>query len=118
RSRARQRAFQPSRAEQGRALEDFALWCAAWEDGESSPAVLQQAEAEPGGLAALRRDLAPRIDFYCWLQWIADEQLAAAVRAAGTAGMSIGVMQDLAVGVHPEGAHAWARRGGGASGID
>src|SRR5699024_12524485 len=44
RSRARQRAFQTYRAEQGRALEDFALWCAAWEDGESSPEVLQQAE--------------------------------------------------------------------------
>src|SRR5699024_11228055 len=47
RSRARQRAFQTYRAEQGRALEDFALWCAAWEDGESSPEVLQQAEVEP-----------------------------------------------------------------------
>jgi len=117
RSRARQRAFQTYRAEQGRALEDFALWCAAWEDGESSPEVLQQAEVEPGGLAALRRDLAQRIDFYCWLQWIADEQLAAAVGAAGTAGMSIGIMQDLAVGVHPEGADAWAMRDVLASGM-
>src|SRR5699024_9966515 len=64
RSRARGRAFQASRAQQGRALEDFALWCAAWEDGDSSADVLQAAEAEPGGLAALRRDLAQRIDFY------------------------------------------------------
>src|SRR5699024_708817 len=89
RSRARQRAFATYRARQGRGLEDFALWCAAWEDGDGAARELRAAEAEPGGLATLRAELAARIDFYCWLQWIADEQLATAVRTAATAGMSI-----------------------------
>src|SRR5699024_44769 len=78
---------------------------------------MKQAEVEPGGLAALRSDLAQRIDYFCWLQWIADEQLAADFSAAGTACMSIGIMQDLAVGVHPEGADAWAMRDVLASGM-
>lgn len=110
RSRARQRTFEGFRAEQGRSLEDFALWCAAWEDGEGTPRVLSEAESEPGGLAALRTRLTERIDFYCWLQWVADEQLAVAARTADTSGMRIGLMQDLAVGVHPDGADAWAMR--------
>ena len=39
---------------------------------------------------------------------IASEQLAAAQAAARAAGMRIGVIADLAVGVHPGGADAWA----------
>ncbi len=46
--------------------------------------------------------------FYSWLQWVADEQRGAAHDAAIRAGMAIGVMTDLAVGVHPTGADAWA----------
>ncbi|MGZ4640370.1 MAG: 4-alpha-glucanotransferase, partial [Actinomycetes bacterium] len=38
----------------------------------------------------------------------ADTQLAEAHRAARSGGMAIGVMHDLAVGVHPEGADVWA----------
>ena len=41
------------------------------------------------------------IDFYSWLQWVLDEQLADAQQAATDAGMRLGVMHDLAVGVHP-----------------
>lgn len=108
RSRARQRDFEAFRADRGRSLEDFALWCAAWEAGDSGPGVLANAEAEPGGLASLRTELQDRIEFYCWLQWVADEQLAAAETTAVRAGMRIGIMQDLAVGVHPAGADAWA----------
>jgi len=47
-------------------------------------------------------------EFHTWLQWVADEQLAAAQQAATEAGMAIGVIHDLAVGAHPGGADAWA----------
>ena len=50
------------------------------------------------------------MEFHRWLQWVLDEQLAAAQQPATDAGMAIGVMHDLAVGVHPEGADAWALR--------
>lgn len=109
RSRARERALRRFRIEQGRGLEDFALWCAVAEqhtDGEPWPLD----DTAPGALAAVRRELAERIDFHCWLQWIADEQLERAQRTALEAGMRIGVMHDLAVGVHPRGADSWSMR--------
>ena len=48
--------------------------------------------ADPGsaGVTALRRELADRIEFHQWLQWLTAEQLAAAQQAARQAGMSIG----------------------------
>lgn len=54
-----------------------------------------------------RRD----VDFHIFLQWAADQGLASAQRAALDAGMAIGLIADLAVGLDPGGAHGWARRG-------
>jgi 4-alpha-glucanotransferase len=99
-------------ARDGRAVGDWATWCAIAEvhgpDWRSWPAAL----ADPGsaGVAALRETLADRIDFHSWLQWLTAEQFAAAQRAARQAGMGIGVITDLAVGAHPGGADAWARQ--------
>lgn len=107
RSAGRQARFDAFRAEQGPGLEDFALWCALYEhfDGEPWPD-----DVRPGAerTEELRRELAERVEFFCWLQWVADEQLGAAHRAALEGGMRIGVMHDLAVGVHPQGADTWA----------
>ncbi len=95
-----------------RAIDDWAAWCAIAEvhgpDWRSWPATLR----DPGSAAVteLRRTLADRIEFHAWLQWLAAEQLAAAQQAARRAGMSIGVITDLAVGAHPGGADAWARQ--------
>ena len=46
-----------------------------------------------------------------------DEQLAAGQTASEQAGMALGIMHDLAVGVHPYGADAWALRDTYAQGI-
>jgi 4-alpha-glucanotransferase len=95
-----------------RAIGDWATWCAIAEvhgpDWRSWPAAL----ADPGSaeVTELRRELADRIAFHEWLQWLTAEQLAAAQQAARQAGMSIGVITDLAVGAHPGGADAWARQ--------
>jgi len=95
-----------------RAIEDWAAWCALAEvhgpDWRSWPAAL----ADPGSarVTELRRALADRIEFHAWLQWLAAEQFAAAQQAARRAGMTIGVITDLAVGAHPGGADAWARQ--------
>ncbi len=109
RTRSRNRAFAAFRRSQGQGLEDFALWCAVQEtfDGETWPLTDDVSRAQ---LAALRREHADRIDFHAWLQWIADEQLASAQATAKAGGMGIGIMHDLAVGVHPEGADAWSLR--------
>ncbi len=64
----------------------------------------------PDGAAAARfaRDHAAEIDFHLFAQWLTRESLAAAQRAAREAGMGIGLIADLAVGVHPGGSDSWA----------
>jgi len=108
RSRARRRAFDRFRAYEGQGLEDFALWSALTEyyAGQEWP---EEAKDSASPLVArLRTELAERVDFYCWLQWVMDEQLESAQGTARAAGMGIGIMHDLAVGVHPNGADVWA----------
>ncbi|EYR64527.1 4-alpha-glucanotransferase [Actinotalea ferrariae CF5-4] len=110
RSAARQAAFEQYKELEGQGLEDFATWCALAEhfEGRTWPAAADDRGSEL--VKGLREKLADRIQFHCWLQWVADEQLADAQRAAVEGGMRIGIMHDLAVGVHPEGADAWAMR--------
>ncbi|WP_250443728.1 4-alpha-glucanotransferase [Actinotalea sp. C106] len=110
RSAAREARFAAFRAEQGQGLEDFATWCALTEhfEGQAWPAGADDRGSELVG--RLRTELADRITFHCWLQWLADDQLAAAQRAAREGGMRLGIMHDLAVGVHPEGADSWSMR--------
>jgi 4-alpha-glucanotransferase len=105
----RERSFTAFCEREGRGLLDFATWCALAEKhglpwGEW-PAELQDPRGE--AVEALRDQIADDVEFYRWLQWIVDEQLAAVQRQAKEAGMSLGVFHDLAVGVHPEGADAW-----------
>ncbi len=114
----RQAAFDAFRAREGQGLQDFALWCAL-SDEYGEPAAWPAELADPHGTAAqdARVRLADGVEFHSWLQWLLDEQLAAAQQAARDAGMAIGVMHDLAVGVHPEGADAWALSDVLASGV-
>jgi len=49
-----------------------------------------------------------RVEFYAWLQWIADEQLAACGQRSLELGLAVGLYQDLAVSVDRAGAEAWA----------
>jgi 4-alpha-glucanotransferase len=97
------------RTREGPALTSFATWCALAErfgaDWRRWPAELHDAGGPAA--AAARERLARRVDFHMWLQWLLDGQLAAAQRGARAAGMPIGVVHDLAVGVHPGGADAW-----------
>jgi 4-alpha-glucanotransferase len=107
----RQAELDAFRARDREAVGDWATWCAIAEvhgpDWRAWPAAL--ADPRSAAVAALRRTRADRVDFHAWLQWLTAEQAAAAQRAARQAGMSIGVISDLAVGAHPGGADAWAR---------
>lgn len=107
RSQARQRDFNRFREEQGQGLEDYALWCAL---SEKYPDGFPEGVTSPQSMYVQREkaELTERIDFFCWLQWIIDEQLGEAQRAAANTGMKIGIFHDLAVGVHPLGADMWA----------
>jgi 4-alpha-glucanotransferase len=51
------------------------------------------------------------IAFQIFLQWVADRSLATAQARACGAGMRIGLIADLAVGMDADGSHAWSRQG-------
>ncbi|MEV7404018.1 4-alpha-glucanotransferase [Streptomyces sp. NPDC091267] len=106
-------------AEQGQALEDHALWCALAEvhgsDWHAWPAGLRDPRSKE--TARARGELLDRVDFHCRLAWLTDTQLADAQRAARDAGMAVGIVHDLAVGVHPGGADTWAQQGAFAHGM-
>ena len=119
RSRARQRDFERFRAEQGEGLERFALWCALSEKyGELQDWPETLRDASNAFVANEARTLTERIDFYAWMQWIVDEQLGRAQSEARASGMGLGIMGDLAVGVHPRGADAWSDPESFAAGIE
>ncbi|WP_207839517.1 4-alpha-glucanotransferase [Williamsia soli] len=92
---------------EGEGLLEFATWCALIEKYGAASPKWRKSLRDPSGVAESRIKLADRIAFYSWLQWICDEQLASAQEAATDAGMSIGIIHDLAVGVQQGGADAW-----------
>jgi 4-alpha-glucanotransferase len=120
RSVGRELDFRAFVAREGTALRDFARWSVfarlhgtdyrGWPEDlrdVGSPAVEELAEQHSDD-----------VDFEMWLQWQLDEQLAAAQGKATSAGMALGTMHDLAVGVHPGGADAWRLRSTYAVGIN
>lgn len=115
----RQAALREFRAAQGQALLDHATWCALVERYGADRRQWPEGLRDPGSAATARErdELADRVDFHCRLAWLTDEQLGAAARAAREAGMSVGVVHDLAVGVHPDGADAWAQGDAFAAGM-
>ncbi|WP_030934547.1 4-alpha-glucanotransferase [Streptomyces sp. NRRL S-646] len=108
----RRAAYVDFLAEQGEALEDHATWYALAEvhgsDWSRWPAALR--DPRSAETARARRELMDRVDFHSRLAWLTDTQLTDAQRAAREAGMPVGIVHDLAVGVHPGGADAWAQQ--------
>ena len=50
------------------------------------------------------------IEFHLFLQWIAARSFASVQHGARDAGMRIGLIADLAIGMNPGGSHAWSRQ--------
>lgn len=48
------------------------------------------------------------VEFHTYLQWLAEEQLAAAQRSARERGMTLGLYGDVAVGVNSAGSETWS----------
>jgi len=95
---------------EGQPLQDFALWCALEEHYAGTERPDAARDIASPLVEGLREQLAGRVAFHVWLQWIADQQVASAQAAARAAGMAIGIMHDLAVGVHQLGSDAWSLR--------
>ncbi|MGE5469527.1 MAG: malto-oligosyltrehalose synthase [Bacteroidota bacterium] len=116
---ARARAWQEFRQQGGEALERQALFEAlqahfsggdalvwgwpAWPEAWRSP----QAEA----VKDFARTHGEEIEFHIYLQWLAEQQLRAVGEQARQCCHGVGLYHDLAVGIDPGGAEAWANRG-------
>lgn len=83
----------------------FGQGARGWQDWPS-------AYHDPAGdsVADFARTHAAEVDFYLFCQWLADRGLAEAQKAAKDAGMALGLIADLAVGMDGGGSHAWSRR--------
>ncbi|MGW8380277.1 4-alpha-glucanotransferase [Streptomyces sp. ODS28] len=118
-SPGRRAAYCDYLAERGQALDDHATWHTLAElhgpDWSRWPAGLD--DPRSARTARARAEHLERVDFHCWLTWLADTQLAAAQHTAREAGMPVGLVHDLAVGVHPRGADVWSRQDAFARGI-
>lgn len=104
------------RKDRGAALQDHAIYESlhghyaaslgpghGWQDW---PAALQ----DPAGdaVAEFARDHSRDVDFHVFAQWLASESLLDAQASARSAGMSCGLISDLAIGTDPRGSHSWS----------
>ncbi len=114
---ARSRAFEAFRAEMGPSLRTFAIFMALQEQlvaGADLSMMDWRRWPEPfrapdtPEVEAFAQERATRVAFHEYLQWQADEQLRGAQHTAVQAGMRVGLYRDLAVGVGPASATAWA----------
>ena len=111
RTAGRDLAFAAYRAREGAALDDFATWCALaekygsdWHQWPESVQPSRRLTASPSSSESIRP------------QWISIAGCNGSLtsnspprsRRRSPPGMSLGIMHDLAVGVHPNGADSWA----------
>jgi 4-alpha-glucanotransferase len=96
-------AFTKFCREQGADLDRFATFCALAEQHQSGWHAWPEPYRHPSAQAVAQYagDHRQRVDFHKWLQWTLDTQLAQASR-------HVALMQDLPIGVDPDGADAWA----------
>ncbi|MBT1181990.1 4-alpha-glucanotransferase [Bifidobacterium sp. CP2] len=110
RSPEREASFEAFKRAAGPDLDAFATWCVAfevWGAPWEEPSWFHRTNRDSPEVKALVEEHRDLFEFNRWLQWIADEQLTAAQRAAKDSGMALGLMMDMAVGVHSLGADAW-----------
>ncbi|HEX6978210.1 MAG TPA: 4-alpha-glucanotransferase [Alphaproteobacteria bacterium] len=112
----RRRAFDEYRLSRNPALERFAVFQALRESlGERETWLRDWRRWPPeyhspdsADVAEFAREKAEEVEFFIYLQWQAELQLARCAEAARTGGMPIGLYLDLAVGTDAAGGDAWA----------
>lgn len=120
---ARGQAFRAFQQEGGRIAELFCTFEALHEEflrqdnsyWRQWPEELRH-PASPG-VAAFAAEKRDRVEFFWWLQFIADQQLGAAHKAALDGGAGIGLYRDLGVGIAGDGAESWLEQDNLALGI-
>lgn len=109
--------FLAFRADGGEALEAHALFEALharqfrrdftkWNWRDWAPELRDPASR---AVANFARDNSCEVGFHVFAQWLVDRSMARAQGAALAAGMRVGLLSDLAVGMNAGGSHAWSR---------
>ncbi|TYK66118.1 4-alpha-glucanotransferase [Colwellia echini] len=108
--------FEAFKAEQGNDLQQFATFDALYEhfqvNNDNSfgwqdwPLDFQNPLSE--AVREFQLTHATRIDYFCFLQWIAAQQLSAIKKQTGEQNMAIGLYLDLAVGCDGSGFDVWS----------
>ena len=112
----RGRAFREFQEEGGVAARRFATFAALHErflaEGKGYWRHWPEEFRHPDSPAVARfaDDNRAKVGFFWWMQFVADQQLAAAQQAGKAAGMAIGLYRDLGVGIAGDGAEAWAEQ--------
>jgi 4-alpha-glucanotransferase len=104
--------FDRYRLSEGEPLREFAVFCALAERlrGGWRGWPLPYRDPRSAPVARFAEEHAGRVRFHEWLQWLLDRQLAEASR-------ELDLVQDLPVGIDPDGPDAWAWQGLLAEGV-
>lgn len=110
RSGARARDYRRFLAEEGDGLTAYATWCAIAEEHGLPWADWPEDLRDPrgDGVARFRAEHPEAVDLHRWMQWVLAGQVRAAQTTLQRSGMRLGLIEDLAVGVHEEGSDAWS----------
>lgn len=111
----RGRAFRRYQEQSGRDAELFAIFEAVQEHFMTRDANLgywrhwpvEYRDPKSPAVTEFAINNRARVEFFWYLQWLADEQLAAVQETCCHAGMGIGLYRDLGVGIADDGAEAW-----------
>ena len=109
-SAERSEEFEAFKQDMGERLESYATWCLCydkWGAPKGEDCWEKHLTKDSDEISALCKQFPDTLEFYRWLEWIAFTQLHDAQVAAKNAGMRIGIMSDMAVGVHPAGSEVW-----------
>lgn len=103
-------AFAQFSEEQGGLLQQFAAFCALEEEyGAEWPRMRERFPApDAPAVAQFAREHSERVALHVYAQFIADRQLRQAAEEARRAGLDVGLVRDLAMGINPDGFDAWA----------
>jgi 4-alpha-glucanotransferase len=106
----RARAYQLYLEREDPQLTSYATFMAISEregpDARAWPEPLRDARSP--AVAALREELAERVDYHRWIQFELDRQLGCAATDAAREGLTLGLYQDLAVGSAASGSDVWS----------
>jgi 4-alpha-glucanotransferase len=112
----RLKAFKAYRKEEGEFLERYAVFCALEQHFRSRPSAPQVWQDWPASyrdpesreVLEFREGRAEEVLFFEYLQWLVSGQLEEVQQVLRDRGAAIGLYLDLALGIDPCGADAWA----------